>query len=140
MISSGLPTAHDSCSSCAIPSPKTSKPPGTGKSLFQRHHPNRRRRPRWSSTDCNSNVTPLATWIAAARISTCSMCLQKRRRSEEHTSELQSPDHLVCRLLLEKKKKYNDRIDGRPATSRDAIRRQRHGRGRTRDDTKRRRS
>src|SRR5258708_24005958 len=31
-------------------------------------------------------------------------------RSEEHTSELQSPDHLVCRLLLEKKKnkKTND--------------------------------
>src|SRR5258708_18980576 len=29
----------------------------------------------------------------------------KLRRSEEHTSELQSPDHLVCRLLLEKKKK-----------------------------------
>src|SRR5258708_24180319 len=28
-----------------------------------------------------------------------------RLRSEEHTSELQSPDHLVCRLLLEKKKK-----------------------------------
>src|SRR5258708_20765434 len=28
-------------------------------------------------------------------------------RSEEHTSELQSPDHLVCRLLLEKKKKHN---------------------------------
>src|SRR5258708_27053936 len=31
--------------------------------------------------------------------------LGRRRRSEEHTSELQSPDHLVCRLLLEKKKK-----------------------------------
>src|SRR5947208_13022724 len=30
------------------------------------------------------------------------------QRSEEHTSELQSPDHLVCRLLLEKKK-YTDR-------------------------------
>src|SRR5258708_16452847 len=29
----------------------------------------------------------------------------RRGRSEEHTSELQSPDHLVCRLLLEKKKK-----------------------------------
>src|SRR5438876_3592932 len=28
-----------------------------------------------------------------------------RRRSEEHTSELQSPVHLVCRLLLEKKNK-----------------------------------
>src|SRR5258708_15102405 len=35
---------------------------------------------------------------------------EKRRgvvRSEEHTSELQSPDHLVCRLLLEKKKTNN---------------------------------
>src|SRR5947208_9518414 len=30
------------------------------------------------------------------------------KRSEEHTSELQSPDHLVCRLLLEKKKKNNN--------------------------------
>src|SRR5258708_37032019 len=29
-------------------------------------------------------------------------------RSEEHTSELQSPDHLVCRLLLEKKKKKRE--------------------------------
>src|SRR2546426_8595590 len=29
-------------------------------------------------------------------------------RSEEHTSELQSPCNLVCRLLLEKKKKYNN--------------------------------
>src|SRR5438876_10793044 len=28
----------------------------------------------------------------------------RRQRSEEHTSELQSPVHLVCRLLLEKKK------------------------------------
>src|SRR5258708_22518246 len=31
-------------------------------------------------------------------------------RSEEHTSELQSPDHLVCRLLLEKKNKKNATI------------------------------
>src|SRR5258708_21435707 len=31
----------------------------------------------------------------------------RHRRSEEHTSELQSPDHLVCRLLLEKKKNRN---------------------------------
>src|SRR5690348_18118232 len=30
-----------------------------------------------------------------------------RVRSEEHTSELQSPVHLVCRLLLEKKKSYH---------------------------------
>src|SRR5438552_13269245 len=33
----------------------------------------------------------------------------RRERSEEHTSELQSPDHLVCRLLLEKKKKNKNR-------------------------------
>src|SRR5207344_3475474 len=32
---------------------------------------------------------------------------QRRHRSEEHTSELQSRPHLVCRLLLEKKKKTN---------------------------------
>src|SRR5437899_6488686 len=32
---------------------------------------------------------------------------QRRLRSEEHTSELQSLRHLVCRLLLEKKKKIN---------------------------------
>src|SRR5260221_1583757 len=46
------------------------------------------------------------------------------RRSEEHTSELQSHSDLVCRLLLEKKKKMMDRLhavqfdeqlDGRPA-------------------------
>src|SRR2546422_6169080 len=34
----------------------------------------------------------------------------KRRRSEEHTSELQSRLHLVCRLLLEKKKKVEHRL------------------------------
>src|SRR5437879_7059827 len=33
-----------------------------------------------------------------------------RRRSEEHTSELQSPMYLVCRLLLEKKKKKNQYV------------------------------
>src|SRR5437763_5635018 len=32
------------------------------------------------------------------------------RRSEEHTSELQSPMYLVCRLLLEKKNNTNDRL------------------------------
>src|SRR2546426_5620716 len=38
--------------------------------------------------------------------------IRKRRtnRSEEHTSELQSPCNLVCRLLLEKKKKKNQRV------------------------------
>src|SRR5438067_3000978 len=36
-----------------------------------------------------------------------SRCLEMRTRSEEHTSELQSRFDLVCRLLLEKKKKEN---------------------------------
>src|SRR5258708_28571001 len=40
------------------------------------------------------------TW----RISSSSCAKHSPSRSEEHTSELQSPDHLVCRLLLEKKK------------------------------------
>src|SRR5690348_18099975 len=35
----------------------------------------------------------------------CSRAGRGTARSEEHTSELQSPVHLVCRLLLEKKKK-----------------------------------
>src|SRR2546426_3704081 len=35
--------------------------------------------------------------------------LHRRVRSEEHTSELQSPCNLVCRLLLEKKKKKTDK-------------------------------
>src|SRR5258708_24642414 len=40
-------------------------------------------------------------WHSPGRISL------RRQRSEEHTSELQSPDHLVCRLLLEKKKELD---------------------------------
>src|SRR5258708_8379271 len=38
----------------------------------------------------------------------------KGYRSEEHTSELQSPDHLVCRLLLEKKKYLHTRRASAP--------------------------
>src|SRR5437879_11046800 len=36
---------------------------------------------------------------------------EKRVRSEEHTSELQSPMYLVCRLLLEKKKKKHNKLN-----------------------------
>src|SRR5258708_14055132 len=47
-----------------------------------------------------------------------SRILVGEHRSEEHTSELQSPDHLVCRLLLEKKKKlpeyFNSQTDAAP--------------------------
>src|SRR5258708_27343652 len=46
------------------------------------------------------------TW-ESPRPSPTNSCWWKCPRSEEHTSELQSPDHLVCRLLLEKKKETN---------------------------------
>src|SRR5438309_7235116 len=68
------------------------------------------------------DALPISTWTAA-RIFTlsawcCSSVLRAARqtleqRSEEHTSELQSQFHLVCRLLLEKKKKnkqYNTTV------------------------------
>src|SRR5689334_24196892 len=42
-------------------------------------------------------------------IATARDAVEQRIRSEEHTSELQSQFHLVCRLLLEKKKKKNER-------------------------------
>src|SRR5438876_2492335 len=44
-------------------------------------------------------------------------------RSEEHTSELQSPVHLVCRLLLEKKKVDSVAVVQRRRTGRDRRRR-----------------
>src|SRR5258708_39768068 len=61
----------------------------------------------WSSEPLISPARCTPSWKATPRTSenrtippaTVAM------RSEEHTSELQSPDHLVCRLLLEKKKK-----------------------------------
>src|SRR5258708_23064874 len=56
----------------------------------------------WNGTSWR--VLPAAdTHSADAKLDSIS-CSGPERRSEEHTSELQSPDHLVCRLLLEKKK------------------------------------
>src|SRR5947208_12111250 len=43
-------------------------------------------------------------WPTHSSVGTRSGNRATARRSEEYTSELQSPDHLVCRLLLEKKK------------------------------------
>src|SRR2546425_10181043 len=55
-------------------------------------------------------------WLSSAEGSTCAVCFSGRgaghetlSRSEEHTSELQSLAYLVCRLLLEKKKKKTKR-------------------------------
>src|SRR5438552_19166344 len=59
-------------------------------------------KPSRSSTSC-------ARWRRRSCLpSSRSSILRIARRSEEHTSELQSPDHLVCRLLLEKKKQNSN--------------------------------
>src|SRR5258708_16736245 len=52
-----------------------------------------------SSPTFGSNMAP------SRRSSSATESSFWKARSEEHTSELQSPDHLVCRLLLEKKNK-----------------------------------
>src|SRR5207244_9818976 len=48
---------------------------------------------------------PIVLWIHGFRNALVPVVTVIGVRSEEHTSELQSPDHLVCRLLLEKKNK-----------------------------------
>src|SRR5258708_8873242 len=48
---------------------------------------------------------------AVASLRLARACVSPKDRSEEHTSELQSPDHLVCRLLLEKKKTDNASVN-----------------------------
>src|SRR5258708_11015060 len=60
---------------------------------------------RWATGRC----CRFPTWATTAYICPGRLCRINHPRalvprSEEHTSELQSPDHLVCRLLLEKKK------------------------------------
>src|SRR2546426_6799566 len=49
-------------------------------------------------------LTVLATAAAQAQVNNANITATATVRSEEHTSELQSPCNLVCRLLLEKKK------------------------------------
>src|SRR2546429_4599983 len=60
-------------------------------------------------TRCPSNTAQQKIWPSALQ-SQILRCAQNDNRSEEHTSELQSRLHLVCRLLLEKKKNrcYSD--------------------------------
>src|SRR5690349_23321753 len=53
---------------------------------------------------------PRQTWPSSQRRAGCPPCSKVMKRSEEHTSELQSRRDLVCRLLLEKKKKKIKKI------------------------------
>src|SRR3712207_6937599 len=54
----------------------------------------------WTGCSCTTRLEHLAEAVQGPRT-----CLPGSLRSEEHTSELQSRQYLVCRLLLEKKKK-----------------------------------
>src|SRR5947199_6982397 len=54
-----------------------------------------------------ASLMPAATAAAASGLRAVTTTRAPTMRSEEHTSELQSLRHLVCRLLLEKKKKKN---------------------------------
>src|SRR5438132_6047731 len=53
----------------------------------------------------------MALWSTPLRSRLRNVTEPRPLRSEEHTSELQSHSDLVCRLLLEKKKKHNSNID-----------------------------
>src|SRR5207248_3397695 len=61
----------------------------------------------FAPSPASSSARVFGFWeIIRARVCQCARCRRDlRSRSEEHTSELQSPYDLVCRLLLEKKKK-----------------------------------
>src|SRR5258708_15185628 len=63
----------------------------------------------WSGVAMHAGVIP--GYPASHGCIRMPMNFAVKMRSEEHTSELQSPDHLVCRLLLEKKKKKKESQD-----------------------------
>src|SRR5438876_2308014 len=69
--------------------------------------PSARTRPSFTTSAANGPPRPERTFSSARAMARRmnSSDIGSQRRSEEHTSELQSPVHLVCRLLLEKKKK-----------------------------------
>src|SRR2546429_1028043 len=62
------------------------------------------------STHSRGHISVLAVTFAVAPVLETNRKHRMPRRSEEHTSELQSRLHLVCRLLLEKKKKQKSNL------------------------------
>src|SRR5258708_31836246 len=73
--------------------------------LFRSPRPRSTPERRWTIDRPTGRVEGSCTRTGALDPGVLRCLMQERGRSEEHTSELQSPDHLVCRLLLEKKKK-----------------------------------
>src|SRR5256885_8430671 len=69
---------------------------------------------RRTNCTCSSPSSARRAWLTALWVMPSSAAAREKlpaRRSEEHTSELQSPCNLVCRLLLEKKKKIQESRD-----------------------------
>src|SRR5207248_11470921 len=79
-------------------------PPPLVRSMSRRRH-GRRHTPQRSARGTPSIPRGWRTRRTRSMRTTCRPRPTGRPRSEEHTSELQSPYDLVCRLLLEKKKK-----------------------------------
>src|SRR2546430_5645959 len=97
-----------------FPYPPPSRPPPTSSARLpgpssppRRHCPKRAPRSPGASDPRRRQAHPLSPW-ERVRV--------RARRSEEHTSELQSQSNLVCRLLLEKKKKNTCRRSRHLAT------------------------
>src|SRR2546429_5809632 len=74
------------------------------------------------------DALPISTGFLAVQVKrpgrllpNVAVCARRFSRSEEHTSELQSRLHLVCRLLLEKKKKLGSQILPLPRHMRSSI-------------------
>src|SRR2546422_2446889 len=87
----------------ALPISETRIPPGRGEPM----------------NDMKLGITLIAAAVALAGCGEqkpAAKAEAKPARSEEHTSELQSRLHLVCRLLLEKKKRHPQTPRGRPIT------------------------
>src|SRR5256886_8171811 len=61
----------------------------------------------WEPHEASLDWLPCSAWRKRIPVRTFAHMWRLRFRSEEHTSELQSQSNLVCRLLLEKKKKTN---------------------------------
>src|SRR5688572_10098292 len=98
---------NDSCVACALVSPKTKHPAFEASQRFQ--CPKKSLSPpttAWQSSTF-SKATLSRHCLPRALKSSYSLMTKSKTasRSEEHTSELQSQSNLVCRLLLEKKKK-----------------------------------